>query len=167
MTKSYKNITFMDAQIIFRNFTGEERKKNPAGNRNFCLVVEDEVQAQQMFEEGWNVRILPPRTDDEVAKHYIPVAVSYRNNDSFPVCVYIVDGNQRTLLNEDTIGRLDHADIASVKLTIRPRYWDDDNGQTKIKAYLKTMYVTLNVDELDQWWHASGNHGMTSEDTPF
>lgn len=167
MTKSYKNITFMDAQIIFRNFTGEERKKNPAGNRNFCLVIEDEVQAQQMFEEGWNVRILPPRTDDEVAKHYIPVAVSYRNNDSFPVCVYIVDGNQRTLLNEDTIGRLDHADIASVKLTIRPRYWDDDNGQTKIKAYLKTMYVTLNVDELDQWWHASGNHGMTSEDTPF
>lgn len=165
MTKSYKNITFMDAQILFKNFAGEERKFNPAGNRNFCLVIEDEVQAQQMFEEGWNVRILPPRTDDEVAKHYIPVAVSYRNNDSFPVCVYIVDGNQRTLLNEDTIGRLDHADIASVDLTIRPRYWDD-NGQTKIKAYLKTMYVTLNVDELDQRY-ASGNYGMISEDAPF
>ena len=165
MTKSYKNITFMDAQILFKNFAGEERKFNPAGNRNFCLVIEDEVQARQMFEEGWNVRILPPRTDDEVAKHYIPVAVSYRNNDSFPVCVYIVDGNQRTLLNEDTIGRLDHADIAPVDLTIRPRYWDD-NGQTKIKAYLKTMYVTLNVDELDQRY-ASGNYGMTSEDTPF
>lgn len=165
MTKSYKNITFMDAQILFKNFAGEERKFNPAGNRNFCLVIEDEVQAQQMFEDGWNVRILPPRTDDEVAKHYIPVAVSYRNNDSFPVCVYIVDGNQRTLLNEDTIGRLDHADIATVDLTIRPRYWDD-NGQTKIKAYLKTMYVTLNVDELDQRY-ASGNYGMTSEDTPF
>lgn len=165
MTKSYKNITFMDAQILFKNFAGEERKFNPAGNRNFCLVIEDEVQAQQMFEEGWNVRILPPRTDDEVAKHYIPVAVSYRNNDSFPVCVYIVDGNQRTLLNEDTIGRLDHADIATVDLTIHPRYWDD-NGQTKIKAYLKTMYVTLNVDELDQRY-ASGNYGMTSEDTPF
>ena len=165
MTKSYKNITFMDAQILFKNFAGEERKFNPAGNRNFCLVIDDEVQAQQMFEEGWNVRILPPRTDDEVAKHYIPVAVSYRNNDSFPVCVYIVDGNQRTLLNENTIGRLDHADIATVDLTIRPRYWDD-NGQTKIKAYLKTMYVTLNVDELDQRY-ASGNYGMTSEDTPF
>ena len=165
MTKSYKNITFMDAQILFKNFAGEERKFNPAGNRNFCLVIEDEVQARQMFEEGWNVRILPPRTDDEVAKHYIPGAVSYRNNDSFPVCVYIVDGNQRTLLNEDTIGRLDHADIATVDLTIRPRYWDD-NGQTKIKAYLKTMYVTLNVDELDQRY-ASGNYGMTSEDTPF
>ena len=165
MTKSYKNITFMDAQILFKNFAGEERKFNPAGNRNFCLGIEDEVQARQMFEEGWNVRILPPRTDDEVAKHYIPVAVSYRNNDSFPVCVYIVDGNQRTLLNEDTIGRLDHADIATVDLTIRPRYWDD-NGQTKIKAYLKTMYVTLNVDELDQRY-ASGNYGMTSEDTPF
>lgn len=165
MTKSYKNITFMDAQILFKNFAGEERKFNPAGNRNFCLVIEDEVQAQQMFEEGWNVRILPPRTDDEVAKHYIPVTVSYRNNDSFPVCVYIVDGNQRTLLNEDTIGRLDHADIATVDLTIRPRYWDD-NGQTKIKAYLKTMYVILNVDELDQRY-ASGDYGMTSEDTPF
>lgn len=165
MTKSYKNITFMDAQIIFRNFTGEERKFNPEGKRNFCLVIDDEVQAQQMFEEGWNVRILPPRTDDELAKHYIPVAVSYRNNDSFPVCVYIVEGNQRTLLNEDTIGRLDHADIASVDLTIRPRYWDD-NGQAKIKAYLKTMYVTLNVDELDQRY-ASGDYGMTSEDTPF
>ena len=165
MTKSYKNITFMDAQILFKNFAGEERKFNPAGNRNFCLVIEDEVQAQQMFEEGWNVRILPPRTDDEVAKHYIPVAISYRNNDSFPVCVYIVDGNQRTLLNEDTIGRLDHADIATVDLTIRPRYWDD-NGRTKIKAYLKTMYVTLNVDELDQRY-ASGDYGMTSEDTPF
>lgn len=165
MTKFYKNITFMDAQIIFRNFTGEERKFNPEGKRNFCLVIDDEAQAQQMFEEGWNVRILPPRTDDEVAKHYIPVAVSYRNNDSFPVCVYIVEGNQRTLLNEDTISRLDHADIASVDLTIRPRYWDD-NGQAKIKAYLKTMYVTLNVDELDQRY-ASGDYGAVSEDTPF
>ena len=28
-----------NAKIAFRNFAGEERKFNPAGNRNFCVFL--------------------------------------------------------------------------------------------------------------------------------
>ena len=144
MNERINDIVIENAHIIFRNFSGEESKFNREGNRNFCVVIDDPEQAQLLAEDGWNVKILRPREDGDEPTHYIQVSVSYAN---VPPHVMLITSHNKTILDDESIGTLDFAEFKNVDLIIRPYSWEV-NKKTGVKAYLKSMYVTINEDPL-------------------
>ena len=131
-----------DARIIYRNFSGVGSKFNREGDRNFAVYIDDEDIAEELKKRGWNVKIKPPREDGDDPFMFLPVKIKF--NDRGP-SVYLVTGNKKTPLNENTVSCLDDIDILSVDLDIRPYDWDV-NGKTGRTAYLQSIWVTQEVD---------------------
>lgn len=133
-----------DARMIFRNFAGKEGKYNAEGDRNFCILLEPEI-AEQLEKDGWNVRALRAREEGDPDQPYIEVKVSYKNR---PPNIVMITSRGRTTLPEDMIEMLDWADIKTLDISINPYEWVV-GGKTGVKAYLNSLFVTINEDYLD------------------
>lgn len=138
------NIKIEDARIIFRNFTGKEGKYNREGDRNFCVLLDDDV-AEAMDREGWNVKALRGREEGDPDQPYLQVSVSYKGR---PPHIVLITSKGRTDLTEDEVEVLDWADIKTVDLIFRPYNWQVRDA-TGVKAYLKTLFITINEDDLE------------------
>lgn len=136
-------------RIIFRNFEGKEGQYNRAGDRNFAVLLDDET-ANAMAADGWNVKWLKPREEDEEdtpPQAYLQVSLNF--DKGRPPRVVMITSRGRTQLDEETVEMLDWADIQNVDLIVRPYTWEV-NGKTGIKAYLQSIYVTVEEDELER-----------------
>lgn len=138
------NLTFEGARILFRNFSGKEGQYNREGDRNFALILAQD-DANQMEADGWNIKYLRSREEGEPPQAYVQVAVSYKNR---PPRVVIITSRGRNNVPEELVDVLDWAEIANVDLIINPYSWAV-SGKTGIKAYLKTIFVTIEEDALE------------------
>jgi hypothetical protein len=135
-------------RLIFRNFTGKEGQYNREGDRNFGVILPDDV-AEAMLADGWNVKYLKSREEDEdeTPVPWLPVKVGYGKGR--PPKIMLVTERGRTALDEETVDTLDWADIVNVDLIVRP-YNYDVGGRTGISAYVQSMYVTIEEDALER-----------------
>ena len=140
-----KQLTIEDAQIIFRNFEGKEGQYNRKGDRNFAVIIPSADLADQMLADGWNIKFLEPRDEGDLPVPYLQVTVNFQSR---PPRIVMITSHSRTNLTEDTVETLDWADILTVDLIINPYEWNV-NGKTGVKAYLKSLYVTIQEDELE------------------
>ena len=131
-----------EAAIIYRNFAGRGDKFNREGDRNFALIIPTEELADRLINDGWNVKVKPPRDDQETPFMYLPVKIKF--NDRGPNC-YLVTAGRANRLDEESIGILDDVDILNVNLDIRPYDWEA-NGKTGRTEYLQGIEVTQRVD---------------------
>jgi hypothetical protein len=133
------NINIEGANIIWKNFSGERDKFNP-GKRGFSVVIDDAVMADELKQEGWNVKERPLQegADPSEQEWTLPVKLNMNRYTQ----VWLIVGNHKTLLNEDTVAQLDVVDITDCDLSIRPYEWEM-SGRTGITAYVDSMYVTI------------------------
>ena len=145
------NVVMEGVRIVFRNFSGKESEFNREGDRNFAVLIDDEI-ANAMAADDWNVKWLKPREDadeGETDQAYLPVSVNFKKGRP-PRIVQITNGGKnKTNLGEDEVEMLDWADIKNVDLIVRPYRWEV-NGKTGIKAYLQSLYITIEEDDLQR-----------------
>lgn len=158
MSKQVENIVIDNARIGFRNFEGKEGKFNSKGNRNFAIFLEKDL-AKSLEEIGWNIRWLAPRQEGDEPQPMISVKVGF---GQYPPKIVLIANGKKSRLDESSVNMLDWAEIDKVDVTLRPYTWDV-NGRNGIKPYLKTMYVTLVVDDFEAKYEGIPD-SVTNED---
>lgn len=140
------NLEIEGARIVYRNFSGKPSKFNNEGDRNFCVIIDDPVQFENLQADGWNVKCNNP-DDEEKSMMYMKVKV---NLESYaPPRIKMIIGEKSVSIDENNIELLDGADIAYCDMVISPYQWEM-NGNSGISAYLKELYVICNTSKIGE-----------------
>lgn len=155
-----------DAAIIFTNFAGAPDNYHPnGGNRVFNLVLSDAF-AKQLIEDGWNVKSRENQDGDITYMTEIRVNM----DSSWPPMVVLYSefrGNRTsTVLDAETIGRLDSGRYSNIKLAINPH--EHSVGNFKYKGYLRELRLIAEstngyFGDMDEEYLGAG----TSEDEAY
>lgn len=161
-----------DAHILFPNFEGRETPYNRRGDRNFSVKITDFEVADMMVKKGWNVKVescdrdfideltrhgwtakyKPELDPDECPRMRLDVKVKYNRRDDGSVwgpTAYLWSGNNRTELDEESIGCLDHIERESINLDIVPSRWTV-NGRSGQSAYLDVVEVFQRTNRFEE-----------------
>lgn len=143
------------AKLIFRNFTGLAREFNSEGDRNFSVLLEKDL-AEKLKSQGWRVKQLKPRDGEEEGDYHMKVKVNYKTGRP-PRCTMISPSSgNRTELGSEEISLFDMIEIKNADL-ILSGYWSDMAGGG-FTPYLKTLFVTINEDELQIKYNDKTGH---------
>lgn len=153
------NVVIEGGRLIFKNFQGKETKYTQEGTKNFGVIIPDEV-GERMLADGWNIKRLNPSEEEQEegvteGPMWLPVKIGYGKGR--PPMIKMITSRGATLLDEDTVSQLDWVEIAvdektgnpKVDLIVRPYHYDV-RGEQGISAYLQSLYVTIEEDELQQ-----------------
>lgn len=140
-----KQLIIADARPIFgTNFTGAKGRYNPAGNRTFNVELTQE-QADELSEQGWNVKYHEPTSADFDPAYYLAVKINYNEYGGPNITMVTSLTGHQVALTEQTVGILDSKRILNMDLIINPYNWEM-NGATGTSAYLETLYATVEED---------------------
>lgn len=139
-------IVLENAKLIYRNFAGAAKTFNAKGLRNFNVIIPNDI-ANVLLSDGWNIKYDEPKEEGDVARARLKVAVRF---DNFPPKIWLITDKGKTMLDEETVGLLDDAEIKSVDLKITASTGiRTDNNEPYVKAYLAKMFVRLSENDLE------------------
>lgn len=163
MPRVEDTVLFEDARLVFKNFKGAEGMYNREGERSFHVLLQPDLAAQ-LEADGWNVKYLNKREDDDPntpPQAHMQVTVSYKIK---PPHVVMISSANRVDMGEREVETLDFVDMAKVDFIVNPFNWVMHEGtpmeKRGVSAYLKTMFVWINEDYLEQKY---ANLGQTPQ----
>lgn len=147
MAGNNRNLTLENVSIVFRNFEGKEGKYNRAGDRNFAILLNEDL-ASQLVEEGWAIKYLKARDEGDQPQAYLPIALSFKGR---PPKVCLITSRGLTYLEEQDVATLDWVDIETADVTLNPYNWAV-NDKSGIKAYVVSLFIKIVEDYLQEKW---------------
>ena len=140
-------------QLIFRNFEGAAGKFNNAGDRNFCLIIDEEL-AGELQSKGFTIKRTKAREDYDSVP-YIKIKVGFTLKDGtdnpYPPKIYKIDSTGMRALDKTNVKLLDGARIKNADLIFSAySYEDRDTGETRYSAYLRNLYAEIEENELER-----------------
>ena len=132
------NLIVRDAVIMqgmnrngrWSNFSGGPTKINPAGGkRSFNLVLPENV-ANELIDEGWKVKSIPPRDDQDDVLYFTAI------EPDVYLCTEWAGKKRKTRLHGDDVGQLDDIRFARADVNIYPH--EHDRG---IKGHCNQLVV--------------------------
>lgn len=141
-------------QLIFRNFEGAAGKFNNAGDRNFCLIIDEDL-AGELQSKGFSVKHTKARDDEYDSVPYIKIKVGFTLKDGtdnpYPPKIYKIDSTGMKALDKTTVKFLDGARISKADLIFSGyQYEDRETGETRYSAYLRNLYVEIEENALER-----------------
>lgn len=162
-------ITVRDALLINRNFEGRKTDYNDEGSQNFCVVLDFETAAK-LKADGWNVKYDPriergePIEEGDERHPFLPVQLGYKIRP--PRVVMITPKGNKISLGQHDVSVLDWADIMKADIVINSSYWERV-GKSGIKAYVKTLVVWIDEDELESEHGLNDMFGVHGNDEVY
>lgn len=144
--KITEEIKIEGAHIVCRNFAGNKTEFNNEGDRNFGVLLDDNL-ANKLAMDGWNIKHFKPKPDDPTQRSQAWLKVKVKYGKISPI-VNLITSRGRTRLDENTISQLDFTRIKYVDLIVRPYNYPASNLMPAgVAAYLKAIYVTVLEDD--------------------
>lgn len=145
-----------DTNFIFKtNFAGEFRKEDryPSSARTCNIIIPDVALAEEMFNDGFNVRQTKPSEgyeEDFEPEFFVKATLKFQSEGSRsnPVVNLIGADGFSTPLDENTVGNLDNIRLRrnSVRAVLSPYTKGGDHPT----LYIQTLYVEQDLDD-DPW----------------
>lgn len=161
-----KLIFLENTRFIFRtNFAGLPDEKYGSTTRYGNILIPDPEIAQELVDDGYLVKETKPREGEEAGfepKYFTRIVLNYNSDyaKNNPPKVYLVEGNKRTLLDEDSVGMIDHIYILNVKVSIEESFLKKFGKKV---LYIKTMYIYHDTED-DPWAAEYEDAGQPEED---
>lgn len=143
--KKIPPITIQGAKLRYRNFSGAAKRFNAKGLRNFNIVLDPDL-AKLLEADGWNVKWKPGREEGDELTPLLKVSLRF---DNYPPRIVLINKNNKTILDEETVDLLDSAELENVDVMLNPYSGITADGKPYVKAYLSKMFVTLNENDLE------------------
>lgn len=144
-----------DTNFIYQtNLAGEYRKEDryPSNARTCNIIIPDPELAQEMIDDGFNVRQTQPREgyeQDFMPEYFVKATLKFKSEGGAgdPSVCYVDEDNCSVALDEETVGEIDHMRIRrnSVCATLSPY-----TKGAHPTLYIRQLYVQQDVDD-DPW----------------
>lgn len=134
-----------NVRLIWTNFAGREGKYNPAGNRNFNIVLE-ESDAKMLQDLGLNVKFHEGRDENDPGIYTLQIKINFKSYN--PPEIWMKNSHGNAQLDEDSVKMLDPL-VSADAVTESWLSFNLNHYEQFTTAYLQKLLVTVQESDYE------------------